>query len=369
MFIDELPTELLLHMFRSCSSIADVLNFALTCRRFHRIFTSSQKLLVLTNAAETEYGPLKDIIQLITQNSSQPAHFIREAPISINLLQQVVAVGRVARKWEEIYPVKKWKADFENRRLLTDSERFAVRRAVYRLWLYDRAFHTPLYPRTSRAVPTVIRERAELLHNWSTNELAEIEDVRLVVREVVQNHICPSNGTIQRKFHKRFPENTNQSLSFNIHLNYPAPPLASTLHDSSRMNGGHSSIFSPLPDSDSQTTSHLSNPVNKYATKFRWDLYNDPGTEGWGDEIPHYYVVEDMLKLDPGQVIWLRENALLKEEVERYIKTLGEWFENNGETFAETLEWVVGERGDDMLEFGEALCHQELGIARINAGC
>ncbi|KAK2839176.1 hypothetical protein FQN49_006397, partial [Arthroderma sp. PD_2] len=187
------PTELLLQIFQSCASIADVLNLALTCRRFHGIFASSQKLPLLAFAAEAEYGPLKDIIQLVTQNSSQPAHMIREAPLSINLLQQIVAVGRVAKKWEEIYPVKKWKVDFEDRRLLTDDERHTLRRAIYRLWLYSRAFHNPLYPRASRAVPGVVRERAELLHNWSTSELAEMEDTRLVIREVVQNHICPSN--------------------------------------------------------------------------------------------------------------------------------------------------------------------------------
>ncbi|WEW56370.1 hypothetical protein PRK78_001813 [Emydomyces testavorans] len=367
MLFDFLATELVLHVFYSCDSIADVLNLSLTCRRFHGIFSASQKLLILANAAETEYGPLHEVIQLVTQNASQPAHITRQAPMSINLLEQIIQVGRVAKKWEAIYPIKKWKVDYENRRLLTDMERFHLRRAIYRLWLYSRAFHSPSFPRTSRVIPFVVRERAELLHNWSTSELAEIEDVRLVIRDVVQNHICPSNGTIQRKFRKRYPDAT-PSLSFNIHLNYPPP--ASNVVPSSNLNTSDAFFFTSRSpnsnlDNDNRAFRHHTNPPNKYATKFRSDLYHEPGLEGWGDEIPHYYVVEDMLKLDPSQILWLRENALLKEQVERYIRSMGDWFENNGETFAQTLEWVISERGEDVTSFREAIGDQELGIAKV----
>lgn len=363
MLLEFLATELVLHVFYSCDSVSDVLNLSQTCRRFHHIFSTSQKLPILTNAVELEYGPLHDIIQLVTQNLSQPAHLIRQAPISINLLEQILHVGRVAKKWEEIYPIKKWKVDYENRRSLTSTERCNLRRAIYRLWLYSRAFYGPSFPRTSRSIPLVIRERAELLHNWSTGELAEIEDLRLVIRDVVQNHICPSNGTIQRKFHKRYPDATS-SLLFNIHVNYPLPASNTAFSESD--NNLDTIFFNSrsFKNYDSQTFRHSKNPPNKYATKFRSDLYHEPGLEGWGDEIPHYYVVEDMLKLNPGQILWLRENALLKEQVERYIKSMGEWFENNGETFAQTLEWVVNERGEDITSFRDAISDGELGIAR-----
>lgn len=365
MFFDLLATELLLQVFHSCTSIADVLNLALTCRRFHGIFTASQKLPILTHASEAEYGPLKDIMQLVTQNTSQPAHLIREAPISLPLLQQAVEVGRVAKKWEAIYPIKKWKIDFQNRRLLTDAERYFLRRAIYRLWLYSRAFHGPQYPRTSRLDPYTIRERAELLHNWTTLELAEIEDVRLVIRDVVQNHICPSNGTIEKKFRKRYPDHS-QTLAFNIHLNYP-PPLT---HSTPPANGPTSEddvVFSSRSSNnitDDRSGSLPKAPVNKYATKFRLDPYHEPGSEGWGDEIPNYYVVEDMLKLDPDRVLWLRENAPLKEQVEGYVRSLGDWFDNNGETFGHTLGWVISERGEDVLDFRDAIADGEFGVAR-----
>ena len=62
-----------------------------------------------------------------------------------------------------------------------------------------------------------------------------------------------------------------------------------------------------------------------------------------------------MLKLDPGQIVWLREHAPAKGMVEAFVRGLGEWFENNGETFAQTVEWVVAERGEDVAELREGV--------------
>ncbi|KAI9834518.1 MAG: hypothetical protein M1838_005496, partial [Thelocarpon superellum] len=342
MRFEDLPTELVLHVFRSCSSVADVLNLASASHRFHRAVTPSQKLPILFHAAEAQYGPLDDAIQLVTHNQSQPAHLARRVPFSQALLEQLMAVGGVARQWEEIYPAKKWKANFEDRRLLTDAERYRLRRAVYRLWLYDKAFHNRSFPRFSRLQRSVILERAELLHNWPTGELAEMEDARHVLREVLQNHICPSNGTIQRKVRKRFPD-VEPQLLFNIHLNYPPPPSQYQQHFH---------------------TAHQITASNKYYTKYSMAAPHDLGAEGWGDEIPHYYLVEDMLKLDPGQILWLRENAPLKGQVETFVRTLGEWFENNGETFGQTLDWVVAERGGVVDELREGIELNDEGVVR-----
>ncbi|MCJ1363935.1 hypothetical protein MMC16_003044 [Acarospora aff. strigata] len=340
MLLQDLATELVVHVLWSCTSVSDVLNLAATCRRFNKVFATSQKLPILFQAAEAHFGPLQDAIQLVTHNASQPAHLLRNVPSSLALLKQIIEVGRVAKKWEDIYPAKKWKHDFEDRRVLSGSERYRLRRAIYRLWLYSNAFHNRSYPRNTRMHRYVIQERAELLHNWNMAELAEIEDVREVHREVVQNHICPSNGTIQRKFRKRFPE-TDHQLLFNIHLNYPPPSSAFEAHFH---------------------TTHQVTATNKYFSKYQSTTYHDPGAEGWGDEIPHYYVVEDMLKLDPGQIVWLRENAPFKGMVEAFVKGLGEWFENNGETFGQTFDWVVAERGGNVEELRQSIRERSVGV-------
>ena len=192
-------------------------------------------------------------------------------------------------------------------------------------------------------------ERAELLHNWSTAELAEIEDVRQVIRDVLQTHVCPSNGTIARKFRKRFPD-AEQQLVFNIHLNYPPPVSSFQAHFHSEHQVTSSPKFLPASARAANGLKYASTP------------FHEPGAEGWGDDIPHYYVVEDMLKLDPGQIMWLKENAPLKGMVETYVKGLGEWFENNGETFGQTLEWVVCERGEDIADVKEAIRVEEMGV-------
>ncbi|KZF20598.1 hypothetical protein L228DRAFT_174529 [Xylona heveae TC161] len=455
---ENLATELLVQVFRSCNSLADIVSLSSTCRRFHNVLSGSHKLQLLAHAAEAQYGPLEDAIQVVTHNASQPAHMIRQVPISLALLRQIVAVGRVAVQWEDIYPLKKWKHNYEERRLLEPAERRRFRRALYRLWLYTRAFHNRAHPRETRLYRPIVLERAALLHNWTTAELADIEDVREIVRDVLQSQICPSNGTIQRKFRKRFPD-TDTQLLFNVHLNYPPPApslhtyftqpqsnmpsyaqatassitislpsqhesavagtldaggtteenaeetdalnppsaFANTFYSYSPYDGASSysassrtsapassTTFSswPPPPLSSSLANNASIVGGHYApgsgrntyfskspfasrtptSKYRPTPTHEPGAEGWGDEIPHYYVVEDMLKLDPAQILYLRSHAPFKRQVEQFVRSLGDWFENNGETFSQTLEWVLDERGTCVDEFRELLEGGDIGV-------
>ena len=269
------------------------------------------------------------------------------------MLKQIVHHGRVAQKWCDIYPFKKWKSDYENRRLLTNEEHYRLRRAIYRIWLYSRAFHNRDHPRELRAARLVLLKRAALLHNWNTWELAEMADVHAVIREVVHNNICPSNGAIARKFKKRHPNNEH-GLLFNIHLNYP-PPTATSSFASITQNP-FSSQFNNTPTYTSRYAS----------TKYTLHPSHEVGAEGWGDDIPHYYVIEDHLKLDPEQILWLKENAPLKGMVEGYVRSMcqeTDWFTNNGETWVQTLEFVLDERGENVGEFADAIAVGDLGIA------
>jgi hypothetical protein len=338
MHFDSLPTEIVTQVFLSLPSVDSALALSATCQHFRHVFYSSKRLLILTHAAEAEYGPLDDIVQIVTQNSSQPAHIHRDVPISDALLKQIIATGRVAQKYEEIYPFKKWKTDFASRRLLTTAERFNLRRALYRLWLFDSAFHNSSHVRFARSLPETMRERAALLHNFRSDELAEMLDMHMILRDVVANNVCPSNGRIRQKFHKRFPD-SNHQLLFNIHLNYPPSSF--------------------VPDSGYYNSSLAS---SKYHAKLTPSRFHEPGAEGWGDDIGHYYVVEDMMKLDPGQILLLKEQFPMKSQVEAYTAALGEWWGNNGETFSETLGFVVRQRGGDVQELKSAVEELEAGI-------
>ena len=166
---------------------------------------------------------------------------------------------------------------------------------------------------------------------------------------------APSNGTIARKFKKRHPENEH-GLLFNIHLNYP---LSAPSCFSSPSSHTFSSHFNNTPSYASRISS----------SKYSLHPSHDIGAEGWGDDIPHYYVIEDMLKMDPEQILWLKENAPLKGMVEGYVRTLSEnydgsnWFTNNGETWVQTLEFVLDERGEDIGDFMEGIREGDLGVA------
>jgi hypothetical protein len=361
MLFEDLATELAVQVFLSCNSVNDVLALSTTCRRFRSILHSSRRLAILEHAAESQYGPLLDLAQLLTHNSSQPAHVIRSVPFSLALLKQMVHAGRVAEKWCAIYPFKKWKHNYESRRLLTPSEHFRLRRAIYRVWLYSRAFHNASFPRESRVTLPILRQRAALLHNWSTLEISELSDFALVMRDVVCSNICPSNGTIARKFKKRHPS-SDTSLLFNIHLNYPPPTPAPTAYNPFTNQTPSANLWSSFATASQSSYTSYTSRYNPSRGKFHPS--HDIGAEGWGDDISHYYVIEDYMKLDPEQVLWLKENAPLKGMVEGYVRLLGSWFENNGATVGQTVVWVLDERGESVVEFAERIGEGGMGVAR-----
>ncbi|QIW98541.1 hypothetical protein AMS68_004059 [Peltaster fructicola] len=332
MFLDTLPVEILTQIYLCLPTVDSVINLSTTCHRMRNTFQTSKRLNILQQAAEVEFGPIDEIVQLVTHNASQSAHIRRSVGLSQALLQQMLRVGRVAKRWTEIYPMRKWKDDFANRRLLTEAEAFLFRRALYRLWLFDRAYHNSAHPRTARLLPAIMYERTALLHNFNGEELAEMLDVHLVLRDVIANNICPSNGKMRARFHKRFQDHIPSQVS--IHLNYARS--SSALQDSCYNSKYHASLSS--------------------------SLFPDVSLDGWGDDIMHYYVVEDMMKLDPEQILLLREQCFSKAQVESFITGLGEWFGNNGEVFSETLALVVKQRGGDPEELKDAVRDIEVGI-------
>ena len=359
MHLTDLATELLLQICHSLPTIQSVLALSSTCRHF-RTLISTHRLPILYLAAEAELGPLPDAIRLVTHNATQPVHIIRPAPPhSLALLERLLAVGRVANKLVTLYPSQKWHGGEKScfRRSLTSLEERHLRRAVYRLWLYKFAFHNPTHTRRTRLQPPIVRSRAALLRPWPASELAEVLDIHTLLRGLLQYHICPSNGTVLRRHKARYPlEQT--PLVYNAQVKY------------------NSSLQQQL---EFQAKFFHSTPqVSKLLVSSR--EYSRGGcngmVEGWGDEIAHYYVVEDMLKLDPGQIIWLFEHVTgtgggglvsgsAKDTVQSFVAGIGgEWFENNGETFGETVAFVVGERGGEMEELRESVEDGVEGIVR-----
>lgn len=351
MHIEQLANELVLDIFQSCTSVTDVRNLASTCHHFHQVFIS-RRLPILFQAAEAQIGPLSDAIQLVTHNASQPVHVPRPSPpLSDALLTSLLTVGQVATKWAAIYPTRKWRGrESDARRVLSPTECYRLRRALYRHWLYTLAFHDPLHPRSTRHSPPIVRSRAALLRPWPTSQLAELLDLHAIFRDVLTSQICPSNGTVLRRHRAQYPD-------------APAPTLIharlSSLHHHHRREQQHEEheLHSPRYAS-LWTPEHF-----YYSSQHKHTHHNDNNAaESWGDEIAQYYIVEDMLKLNPDQLVQLYEhvasnNGRGRGIVERVVAgfvlggscSLGGpegWFENNGETLAETVDWVVGSRGE-----------------------
>ena len=340
MHITDLANELLLHILQSCPTISSLLALASTCRHLHAIL-AHHKLPLLYQSFEAQYGPINDAIRLVTYNGSQVAHVLcRSPPHSMALLKRLVEVGQIARKWTTLYPSQKWTGEESaNRRLLSSEEKYSLRRACYRIWLYDMAFHTPLHAhRTTRLLPQLVRTRAQVLRPWPGEQLAEILDLYAVFRTILHFHVCPSNGTVLRRHKQRFPDD-------------PFPLISST--KTAKFNNDAFADFH-------QAFFHSTPQVSRLSMARNHNQYGAT-VEGWGDDIAQYYVVEDMLKLNPGQLMHLLESLTgeagagvdadsmafcgfgsKKATVEHFVAGLGEWFDNNGETLVETICFVVG---------------------------
>ncbi|KAL8739372.1 MAG: hypothetical protein Q9190_007829, partial [Brigantiaea leucoxantha] len=340
MSLTTLPAETLIQILYALPSIPTVFALTQTSRRLHALLSlPAHRLPILFSAASRQFSPLPPLFQLLTHNSSQPAHIPRPEPQqSQPLLKQILHIGSVANAWADIYPFIHWRDSDRaaSRRFLSEDERMRVRRAVYRIWLYSAAFHNRSYVRTSRALATVVRERAALLRRWSSAELREVLDLQNTMRAILEDWICPSNRAVRRELRERFGENP---------LLPPPPPM-----------------FHPH-----KTNAHARYPTMvKNGKLLPTTTTGDGGgagcwDEGWGDDISHYYVIEDMLKLDPGQILRLYHGALLDSDrsgsshrirVESLVSELGEWFENNGETMKETVAVVLGDRGEDCGDVG-----------------
>ena len=189
-------------------------------------------------------------------------------------------------------------------------------------------------------------------------------DVHNILRRLLSNYICPSNATVLRRHKARYP--------------HEQAPLIYSAQYGKR----NSSVLQTQLEVQAKyfhSSPQIGRTLSGYGTGGGQRCNGI--VEGWGDEIAHYYVVEDMLKLDPGQVVWLWEHVTgsgnsmrvdgfegeggTKDAVQAFVAGVGgEWFENNGETFAETVAFVVGERGGDMAELRESVEDGVEGVVR-----
>jgi hypothetical protein len=265
-------------------------------------------------------GPLHDAIQVLTYNSSQPAHIPRTPPLSIALVHQLHRLGVVANEWESIYPLEKWSEHPTLRRQLHSHERYRLRRAVYRIWHYTQAFHNPSYISGYHARPHPAYPddpRLFLLHNYSTAELSEIVDILIIFRNVLSD-LFPSDAMIQKRYTESFPN--AGPLYFGTYETYPTQP-------------GHG-----------YTQAHFRGLGQKMVE------------EAWGAWNNQARLVEGLMKLDPSRILRLREETTSKRERIEWLAVDLEacgWsqdlvvmgsFSGNGATMGDAIDIVLADR-------------------------
>lgn len=126
---ESLPIEMLQNIYSICPSIEDVISLSSTCKWAHKAFDGPHKLRIIESVVQTNYGPIADAINLVTYTETKQLITAGSPSISLALLKQIDQVGKIADQWADLYPMEKWKWNYESRRLLTSHERYKLRRA------------------------------------------------------------------------------------------------------------------------------------------------------------------------------------------------------------------------------------------------
>jgi hypothetical protein len=309
--LSNLPLEIIQKIFLECSDIESVVNLSATSHQFRDAYLGSQKLLIIENALEVQFGPLHDAIQVVTYNQSQPVYLAREPPMSIALAKQIAAIGYVAQKWERIYPMLRWRDHAEHRRFLRAHEAFRFRRALYRLWLYSKAFHNNDFLQLDLPPPVEVDDdqRISYVRRFDDDEMMEIKELNDVFQSMLINDLCPSDAIIQRRYNEGFPG--QPPLYFGSYHTHP--------------NDCFEGCFCRT-------------------LVLRHDLPQAHVAEAWGPRAAQDRTVRNVLKLEPDKLLYFKEQLNNRAERLAYLATLPESFHQYESTFRPVVENLMAER-------------------------
>ncbi|KAK2003530.1 F-box domain-containing protein [Colletotrichum falcatum] len=123
--------------------------------------------------------------------------FSLPSPRSVTLvdrdLSRLLKYCLVARQWEELFPQLHWFTSPEDCRQLGEAEKYKLRRALYRWWLYAFYFHGEFpRPRSGQPEPFVNDVRTSHMRLYPTCELMEIRDLFMSMKNLVRHYIYPN---------------------------------------------------------------------------------------------------------------------------------------------------------------------------------
>lgn len=334
-----LPVELLATIFQLCDSGKDMVSLACTCQRLRDVFDDYGLLIKIPIFAE-QFGPLDEIIRVVTQPVGRPDQSFEDVQMVPELLNKVTMVVNVAAVWVDNYLHSNGvitRADKQGHTTRAAVDKHKMRLAVYRLWRYYRAFHCPPYNGSVIEQSDVVELRCQLLRQWNHDELFDMYQISCFMRTLIQRHVCPDTDAMIERHYVHDPNSQFYKVD---HYNFPrlcpeTPHPGPLLPADAALATTELYFLAPPPSF-----------VPRVYKSIKTAIYLSP-TQTWDRRGSFAYLslLDDVMKLDFGQILWLGRCAPYREQVRAFLSSLdGDWFEDNEETFVETLRGVLAER-------------------------
>lgn len=195
----EMPSELILKVMESCETVGDLFHLSRSCRLLRAVYITHQTS-TLAAVCDNHFGPL-DLAVSMTRHRLGPREDI-PTPMNHSELKELVYHDRmVTRQFERAYVKQHLSPGGE----LTAIQKRRLRTGLYRISIFlDRFQRLQLFPevRCDFGIPDeddaddekesrvpVVQHEPPLYAKWlmalSTDELLELEDVRLLIVEAM----------------------------------------------------------------------------------------------------------------------------------------------------------------------------------------
>jgi hypothetical protein len=214
MSINNLSTELLQKIYEY-TNIQDALHLAQTSKRNYRTFLG-RRMPILEQTMYNSYGPLPELVKLVLSKEPEKSRRpmgtelrrtnmverileVDDKPkLTLELMKKMVAYGKVAEKWVELYPRLRWRFGSHHRRLLRSHEKLRVHRAIYNYWTYANLFHDQSYIQFDPDFPSTPDDlRHRIVGTFSDTALHDLSELVYHMKQVIELDLFPSNQTVQ----------------------------------------------------------------------------------------------------------------------------------------------------------------------------
>jgi len=224
--LDRTPVEVIVEVFRNLD-LKTVFALAVASKRFAAIFATHRVSIILP-IARREFSPFAGLLQAVKAKREDldvpwgtwldkrvrrnndvlcegglmpeslaevPADVSQEAVLVDADVDRILAVCKVVRGWERIFPQHRFNASPLSTRSLTARENERLRGALY-IWMrYAYYFHGEL-PRPNLFVPSGRDLRVNQLRALSNSGLRALRDLWVTVEDVIEL-LCPSVDNVR----------------------------------------------------------------------------------------------------------------------------------------------------------------------------